>query len=189
MTTTTSTKILPAHQLFFRRVAAYIIDILLLFGILFPLGWAVVLLVGFSPTTGVQIWQATLINFSLPSWLYFIFSDSLLGGQTLGKRLLKIKVVGPFSLSLGVPRAILRTAVKLLPWELAHIGGFALGSNPRVQWVCIGLSNLLIVVYLIAMVASHSRFSIHDWIAHTEVIGISSPAAPRPTSEKSSNSI
>ncbi len=188
MTAISSTKVLPARQLFFRRVAAYLADILLLFGILFPLGWAVVLLVGFSPTSGVQIWQATLINFSLPAWLYFILSDSLLGGQTVGKRLLKIRVIGPSGRPLGVPQALLRTAVKLLPWELAHIGGFALGSNPRVQWVCIGLSNLLIVVYLIAMVASHSRFSIHDWIARTEVVGAMPVAAPASRTEEPSDS-
>ncbi len=128
-----------------------------------------VLLVHFSPGSGIQIWQATLLNFSIPAWLYFTLSDSLWGGQTLGKRWLKVWVIGPSGAPPSVPRAVLRTAIKLLPWELAHIGGFALQANPVLQWVCIGLSNLMIVVYLAAMVASHSRRSIHDWIARTEV--------------------
>lgn len=161
--------VIPTHRLLLRRSAAYLADILLLFAVLFPVGWAVVLATGFSPESGVQIWQATLLNFSIPAWLYFTFSDSLWGGQTLGKRLLQLKVTDLSGLSLMVPRALLRTAVKLLPWELAHIGGFALANAPTVQWACIGLSNLLIVVYLAVAIATHGRRSIHDWIARTEV--------------------
>ena len=116
------------RRLFLRRSAAYLVDILLLFAVLFPLGWAVVLSLGFSPTSGVQIWQATLLNFSIPAWLYFTLSDSLWGGQTLGKRLFHLKVTVPPGLPLTLPRALLRTALKLLPWELAHIGGFALAD-------------------------------------------------------------
>ncbi len=152
-----------------RRSAAYLADILILFAVLFPLGWAVVLTVGFSPASGIQIWQATLLNFSIPAWLYFTFSDSLWGGKTLGKRLLRLKVTRSSGQPLSVPRALLRTAVKLLPWELVHIGGFALEATPALQWASIGLSNLLIVVYLAAAVATHGRCSIHDWVARTEV--------------------
>ncbi len=152
-----------------RRCLAYLADILILFAVLFPLGWAVVLAVGFSPTSGIQIWQATVLNFSIPAWLYFTLSDSLWGGQTLGKRLLRLKVTGFSGQPLSAPRALLRTSVKLLPWELAHIGGFALQAAPALQWACIGLSNLLIAVYLAAAIATHGCRSIHDWIARTEV--------------------
>ncbi len=160
---------ISARQLFFKRVAAYLVDIAILFAVLFPLGWAVVLLTGFSPGSGVQIWQATVLNFSIPAWLYFTLSDSLWGGQTLGKRLFKLKVLGPSNQAPGVPRAFLRTAVKLFPWELAHIGGFAVEGSPALQWVSIGLSNLLILAYLAALFFSHSRRSLHDWVARTEV--------------------
>ncbi len=157
--------------LIIRRAAAYLADILILFAVLFPLGWAVVLAVGFSPMSGVQIWQATLLNFSIPAWLYFTLSDSLWGGKTPGKRLLRIMVTRSSGQTLSVPRALLRTSVKLLPWELAHIGGFALEATPALQWASIGLSNLLVVVYLGAMIATHGQRSIHDWIARTEVAG------------------
>ncbi len=159
----------PTHWLIFRRCAAYLADILLLFAILFPLGWIAVLAFGFSPASGIQIWEATVLNFSIPAWLYFTLSDSLWGGQTLGKRLFRLKVTVAPGLPLSVPRALLRTAVKLLPWELAHIGGFALETTPAWQWTCIVLSNLLILVYLAVAIATHGRRSIHDWIARTEV--------------------
>ncbi len=152
-----------------RRSAAYLADILILFAVLFPLGWVVVLVVGFYPTSGIQIWQATLLNFSIPAWLYFTLSDSIWGGKTLGKRLLRLKVTSSSGQPLSVARALLRTAVKLLPWELAHIGGFALEATPVLQWASIGLSNLLIAIYLAVTIATHGHRSIHDWIAHTEV--------------------
>ncbi len=158
------------RRLFLRRCAAYLVDILILFAVLFPLGWVVVLAVRFSPASGVQIWQATVLNFSIPAWLYFTLSDSLWGGQTLGKRLFRLKMTSLSGHPLHLPRALLRTAAKLLPWELAHIGGFALGTNPILQWICIGLSNLLILVYLAAAIVTHGRRSVHDWIAGTEVI-------------------
>ncbi len=159
----------PARLPILLRSAAYLADILILFAVLFPLGWAVVLAVGFSPASGIQVWQATLINFSIPAWLYFTLSDSLWGGKTLGKRLLRLKVARTSGQPLSVPRAFLRTSVKLLPWELAHIGGFALQAAPAWQWAAIGLSNLLVVVYLAAAIATRGRRSVHDWVVRTEV--------------------
>ncbi len=156
-------------MLFVRRAAAYIVDIALLFGVLFPLGWLAVLVLNFSPGSGLQIWQATLLNFSLPAWLYFTLSDSLWGGQTLGKRWFKLKVTGSNSQPPGVLRALLRTAIKLLPWELAHVGGFALEGLPVLQWTSIGLSNLLIVAYLLVLIPTHGQRSLHDIVARTQV--------------------
>ncbi len=159
----------PGRLLVLRRSAAYLADILILFAVLFPQGWAVVLAVGFSPASGVQIWQATLLNFSIPAWLYFTLCDSLWGGKTLGKRLLRLKVTTSSGQPLSLSRALLRTSVKLLPWELAHIGGFALEAAPAWQWAAIVLSNLLIVVYLVAAIATRGHRSVHDWVAGTEV--------------------
>jgi uncharacterized RDD family membrane protein YckC len=159
----------PACRLFLRRCAAYLADILLLFAVLFPLGWVVARVVDLPPASLVQVWPATLFNFSIPSWLYFTLSDSLWGGQTVGKRLLRLKVTVPPGYALSVRRALLRTAVKLLPWELAHAGGFALAEFPVLQWAFLGLSNLLIVVYLSVALATRGRRSMHDFIARTEV--------------------
>ncbi len=170
MSTRTPTQTNPARKLVLRRAGAYVVDIVILFAVMFPLGWAVVLLGGFSPSSGVQIWEATLINFSIPAWTYFCLSDSVWGGQTLGKRMLKVRVIGPSGLPPRIGRALLRTAVKLLPWELAHIGGFALQGYPVIQWVSIGVSNLLILIYLAALIPTKGRRSIHDWVARTQVV-------------------
>jgi len=60
--------------LLFCRVGAYLVDIALLFALLAPIGFAVQLLLDFTPT-GREIWFVLLVNFSLPSWLYFIFFE------------------------------------------------------------------------------------------------------------------
>ena len=61
-------------------------------------------------------------------------------------------------------RALARTAVKLLPWEAAHIFGFALaGAVPDVVQVS-GLvaANVLVLVYFGMAAATGGRRSVHD---------------------------
>ena len=50
---------------------------------------------------------------------YFGVLNSRIGaGQTLGKRLLKVRVVGVGGAPLPVPRSLLRTTVLAVPWFL-----------------------------------------------------------------------
>lgn len=50
-----------------KRVAAYLIDIVLLFAVLGPLGQLVQWSMGISPRTGPEIWLSIIWNFSVPS--------------------------------------------------------------------------------------------------------------------------
>lgn len=98
------------------RVTAYLLDMAILFLVLAPVGgliqWA---FFDVRPQTGPEIWRTLLWNFSVPAWLYFILSDSLAGGATLGKRPFHLKVVDADKQVISIPRALLRTALKLLP--------------------------------------------------------------------------
>ena len=69
-----------------RRSAAYLIDILLLFLVLAPIGLLIQWSLGQVPQTGPQIWGTLLWNFSIPAWLYFTLSDKSSTGATPGKR-------------------------------------------------------------------------------------------------------
>jgi uncharacterized RDD family membrane protein YckC len=82
-----------------RRIAAYVVDILLLFAVLAPVGQVILWLLGtMPPQTGPAIGRVILWNFSLPAWLYFILGDQSTSGATLGKRLLRIRAsAGPVS--------------------------------------------------------------------------------------------
>ena len=61
--------------LLIRRSAAYLIDILLLFLVLAPVGFLIQRSLGQLPQTGPQIWGTLLWNFSIPaSSLYLVLN-------------------------------------------------------------------------------------------------------------------
>lgn len=156
-----------------RRAGAFLVDIIILFVILAPAGFLTQWLLGYQSQTGPAIWRTILLNFSLPSWLYFILSDRSSRGASLGKRLLRLRVTDISGGQPGWGQAVGRTAVKLLPWELAHFSAFALSSDLSQfnLWQSMGLaaSNGLALLYLIVAVATRGRRSVHDVAAGTEV--------------------
>jgi uncharacterized RDD family membrane protein YckC len=157
-----------------RRIAAYLIDILILFVVLLPAGLLIQrLLPGSPPTTGPAIWRTVLWSFSLPTWLYFVLSDSSAAGATLGKRLVRLRVADQADRRIAPGRALARTAVKLLPWEMIHLSAFGLSANlsqfSPAQTVGVAGANLLAVVYLGLAAATHGRRSVHDLVAGTTV--------------------
>jgi uncharacterized RDD family membrane protein YckC len=139
-----------------------------------PLGFLLHLLTGSRlPQTGPEIWRTLLWNFSIPAWLYFALSDRSRMGATLGKRLLKLKVVNTQNQPLSTGQAVLRTAVKLLPWELVHISAFALSKDmstfTTVQTVGLTAANILTVIYFVVVVFTSGQRSAHDFVAQTRV--------------------
>ena len=163
-----------AFALLGRRIAAYLLDMLILFGVLAPAGQLILwLLDATPPQTGPAIARVILWNFSLPAWLYFVLSDRSASGATLGKRLLKIQVRDVSGERLSIGRALARTAVKLLPWELVHVSAFALSTDltrfSQGQVIGVAAANVLTVVYLGVAVVTMGRRSVHDYAAGTLV--------------------
>ncbi len=160
-------------QFILGRSAAYLIDIALLFGVLMPLGFFLQRLLGLQAATGQEISVNILWNFSLPTWLYFTLSDSSKRGATLGKRFLGLKVTSKTTNDISLSRAVLRTAIKLLPWELVHISAFALSADLSqfsvLQFIGVGIANALWLTYSVVAVATKGRRSVHDLIVKTEV--------------------
>ena len=70
-------------------------------------------------------------------------------------------------------RAVGRTALKLLPWELTHLSAFALSAEmtqlTTVQIVGLTASNLLGLTYLVSALVTRGRRSVHDYAASTQV--------------------
>lgn len=158
-----------------KRSAAYFVDILLLFVVLAPLGFLIQWLVGSQlPQTGPEIWRTLLWNFSVPAWLYFWLSDRSSSGATLGKRLLKLKVAGTGNQPVLADAAFLRTAVKLLPWELVHVSAFALSVDMNAftttQTVGLVIANVLIFAYFLVAVMTKGTRTVHDFAARTHVM-------------------
>lgn len=184
MDTDTTRPRLSKFGRFFRRSAAYLLDIVLLFTVLALLGFLVQRALGFTPQLGRDLYFVILLNFSLPVWTYFILSETRWGGATVGKRLLRVRVVADGDRKsmdgqrtggkLTFAQSLLRTAIKLLPWELVHLAGFTApaGSFTFLQGAGLLLANFLTILYLASALATLGKRALHDFAAGTSVIDL-----------------
>jgi uncharacterized RDD family membrane protein YckC len=161
-----------------------VVDCVIAFAILAPIGVAFALLTDKRPETGPDVYRALLLNFSIPVWLYFILSDASAGGATLAKRLFGIRVRRGNAARVSLPRALVRTAVKLLPWETVHLAAFALSTAPETfntaQWTVLIIGNVLWLVYAGTALVNRGRRSVHDYVAGTYVSKSDVPTTPAP---------
>ncbi len=167
-----------AYSVLVRRLIAYLVDILLLFAAIVVTQFGLEAFTGGLPlhllTTGPRIEVWVWLSVSLPTYLYFALSESSAHQATPGKRLLGLHVTDLTGKRIGFGRAILRTIVKLIPWEVTHLslflptpifmdgqGGFFPGLIT---------ANVLIVVYLAVVVMTAGKRGIHDLVASTLVL-------------------
>ncbi len=110
---------------------------------------------------------------TLPAVLYFALADWK--GATLGKRLLGLRVVGEGGKPLRLGQSILRSAVMLIPWEIAHTAiwstpGWPMDPQPgAAEWAGIVGSEVLAALYALSAFVGSGQ-SPHDWLARTRVI-------------------
>ena len=156
-----------------KRVGAFFLDILIIFGICAPSSYLIQRLIGYSPQTGFTIWTTILWSFSLPAWVYFMLSDRSKTGKTIGKRVFKLRVTGMIRERLIWGRALARTAIKLLPWEIIHFSSFALskdlGTFTLHQYIGLVAGNALAFAYFITCVLTQGKRCIHDLLVGTEI--------------------
>jgi uncharacterized RDD family membrane protein YckC len=155
------------------RLAAYAIDVVVLAAVLLPLSFAIGSVIGTELSTGMAVWIRSLLTISLPAWAYFIATDHLAGGRSLGKRVLGLRARMLDGGTLGWGPSVLRTALKLLPWELTHLAFFALaprlGAFEGIQVVVSGTAYALMIAYLVVAVRNDGRRSVPDLVAGTTV--------------------
>jgi uncharacterized RDD family membrane protein YckC len=150
------------------RLFAYLTDMLLLLLVLFV---PVVLLA----TRGVMLPNDIISPFVYVIWpAYFILSESkLMGGQTLGKRLMSIAVVRQSGGYLSLPRAILRTLPLVFLWDSSIIARglpAELMSNPSASMIYhLATLSVCIGVYLLPWVLPNRR-GLRDLLAGSIVI-------------------
>jgi uncharacterized RDD family membrane protein YckC len=124
-----------AYAGFWRRLLAYLIDGVFLFGVQFLLSVGVLLS---GPVT-----LGTLINITVVSlligWAYFTIMESSPARGTLGKLALGLYVGDAQRDPITFKRALLRNALKSLSWLLLGIGFLLIAFTPRKQ----GLHDVL----------------------------------------------
>ena len=127
-----------------RRLGAFFLDCLFLGAIGLAIGsFFVQRLVDLGP------W-GRLLGFAVAITYFGAFNSNLGKGQTLGKRLLKIKVIGRDGTSLSLPKALLRFVPLGVPWFLnnAQFPESVLLS-PSIYALSVGVFGVgLSVVYL-----------------------------------------
>ena len=163
-----------------RRLGAYAVDAVLLFvafGLLLGsiFGLVFYLTVGFEwMQSGWLFWAYVFTVVSLPLWLYYSLFESGVRQATIGMRLLGLRVTGLSGERISFGRALLRTVVKLIPFEVNHAVMFlpvpmAGEPNPafRPGFILVGV---LMVVYLASVALTRRKQSIHDLVAGTLVV-------------------
>ncbi|WP_026703133.1 RDD family protein [Salibacterium aidingense] len=166
---------------FYLRVKAFLFDYLLMaaYG-------AVLFFLSTVLFPSIQQWfsggaaTAQTVGFllvTLPVSLYFIVSDSVIGGQSFGKRKTGIQVVDHQYHALSVPRAVVRTVLKFLPWELSHSMVYRMvdsggGDVPWELYLQVALVYFFIFTYVLLAVFTKKKQSLYDKLTGTQVIKI-----------------
>ena len=157
-----------------RRLAAFAIDCCLLAlyaGALFAASPFLRPLFTSSP------YMAELTGFlllTLPFGLYFAICEASPWSASVGKRVMKLRVVDlDAGKRIRFSQSLLRSAVKFLPWELAHFAiwhAFVFASS--LQYIAMGalaLSYILMIIYIVGLVRAPHR-TLYDRTAHTKVV-------------------
>lgn len=166
---------------FLYRGLAYYIDCIIAFAaVMLIFQWGIMMNIRpylgitdewFHNSWNLEIYVLTTI--SLPVWLYFSILDSKLSKGTFGKRIFKLQVTDPKGNKIPYLKSLLRTLLKLLPWEIAHIGvifpqPLYFSENPEISWLTYAGIGLLLA-YIISVFYQPKKRSLYDSPLHTQV--------------------
>ncbi len=114
------------------------------------------------------------ILITLPVTLYFTLLESSSYQATWGKRWQGLKVIYHDGKRLSRTRALSRTALKFIPWELAHTCIWQMRGNNQefAPIILVGfiLVWILVGIYLITLLVSSKKQTLYDQITTTFVI-------------------
>ena len=125
--------------------------------------------------SGINTELYTLLTVSLPIWLYFAICEQSRWQATVGKRLMKVKVSSATSQKpIRFSVSLLRTVVKLLPWEIAHLSN----NLPEPLWYSaqpgfrlgFALVGVLMGLYMAMVTLTKKRQGLHDLLTRTVVL-------------------
>lgn len=166
---------------FLLRFKAFLIDYIFIFFYLVILFIFNVFLFpslqGFFNSSLIVAQFTGILMVTLPVSLYFIISDSRIGGQSFGKRKIGIQVVRNNGEAVSLLHATFRTVLKFLPWELTHFLVYRLvdigeGEIPYTYYWIGGLIYTLMFVYIMTAIFTKRKQSLYDIVTKTQVIKV-----------------
>ena len=167
---------------FIKRTLAYLIDCTIAFAsIMLILQWLILTpvrpLVGiteewFQVSMNMQLY--VLLTISIPVWLYFAYFDSDKSKGTFGKRIMKLKLINNTKGRLNLRKSFGRTILKLLPWEIAHIGvifptPIYFENDPGIRILTI-VGLILFIIYAVSILLDSEKRSLYDKAIGSRVI-------------------
>jgi uncharacterized RDD family membrane protein YckC len=169
---------------FFRRIGALLIDYALILGWIAVVAGVSALIAavsgGYANWLDLGTAVAELLGFVvlvLPVGVYLFLCERSARQATVGKRVLGLRVVAVDGSRASAGRILVRTVVKLLPWEVAHffvwqtVDAVSRGGE-FAAWLLAGLvvADLLPVVYVLVVAFQRDRRGPHDLVAGTRVV-------------------
>lgn len=170
---------------FFRRIAAFTLDYLLIVGYLVVVSVAGLFL-ALGPlgdewrafvSNPIRMDLVAFVTTILPVMSYFTLLESSERGATWGKHRMSLRVVNLDGSRLSKGRALIRSSVKFLPWQLSHtclfhIPGWPSAIEEPPTWVTVGfiLVWVLIGFYVVALAVNPFGRAPYDWIAGSRVV-------------------
>jgi uncharacterized RDD family membrane protein YckC len=157
-----------------RRFTALLIDYLLLAiyaGVLFL----------FSPILGPLFQKSAgqseflgIVLLVIPVFLYFFIFEASYLKATPGKLFFHIKVIKIDGTNFNYKNSLIRSLVKLIPWEIAHFAIWQLvfsnsGFSSIAKFLLV-ISNILLVLYTAFPFFNKKSRAIHDFAAHTMLV-------------------
>ncbi|GIP25661.1 hypothetical protein J23TS9_07910 [Paenibacillus sp. J23TS9] len=125
-------------------------------------------------TTSALLAEITGFLFiTLPVYLYFAICECSKSHATWGKRKMGIVVSGIRGQSIGLGSSLFRSALKFLPWELAHFTIWHMvipsGYPDPIIYVLLSAVYGLILFYLLSSLWSKNKQTIYDVISGTVI--------------------
>ena len=158
---------------FWRRLGAFAIDVVSI-GI-------VGLVIGYSigdQLVALGTW-GRLVGFAVALAYFGILNSRLSGGQTIGKRLLKIKVVDGRGSLLSLPRSLLRFVPFGVPWFLNNAPfPESVLFSPWVYVLSILVFGMGLSIIYLSIFNRRTRQSLHDLLVDSYVVKAEPSVAP-----------
>ena len=166
---------------FFKRGLAYLIDCTICYSlVMLIIQWAILSHIResigitnewFERSLNMELY--VLISISIPVWAYFTYYDSSRAKGTFGKRILKLSVYDKENKKIGLGKSLLRTFLKLSPWEIAHIGvifptPMYFDADPDIRILTL-VGILLFLTYMASILLNRDGQSIYDKMIGTKV--------------------
>jgi len=116
----------------------------------------------------------------LPVAAYFSITESSIAQASWGKRKRRLRVESTDGTRLSLRAAMVRSLLKLIPWQIAHtslfnIPGWPTNTGSPPGWVVVGLVLVWVIVamYAFSVVFQPSHQSIYDRLVGARVVSLS----------------